>query len=320
MPSAALALAQDFQAPNPRAVVGGNNPPLDQVLAEDSADLVARAKALAESAGRAVVTDDDTAGKATLLAKMIKEHIAAVDAKREETKAPYLQAGRTVDAHFHGIAGTLATYTKVGTKEKLTGGPLYTVMEMIDGYRIKKEAAAEAERKRLEAEANAAREAAVLAAQAQREAEERERKAAEESARRIAEAEAAAKAAGDREAQIRLAAERAEADLAEVAARERKLQAEIEERRQTEEADRLARLAAETHAAPIDSGLGAKASSRKVWTVEITDLTAAIKHARKVDEASVRAAVQTIYDRQVKAGVRDLPGATVRESSQTIIR
>lgn len=173
--AAAIELSHRFQAP--LAGIGSNSgASLEEVLAETSSALVERAKLLAESAGRASVVDEETAGKATLLAKMIREHIATINAQREEDKAPHLKAGRTIDAHYQGIAATLATYTKVGSREQLTGGPLFTVMGLIDGYRVEQEKKAEAERRRLEDEARKAREAAEAAAKAQEAATEPEQK------------------------------------------------------------------------------------------------------------------------------------------------
>lgn len=296
---------------DPRLGIGGNAPPLAERLADETAPLLARAKELAASAGRAAVTDEETAGKATLLAKMIKEHVAKIEAEREQVKKPYLEAGRTVDAHYKGIASTLAD-------------PLKSIIGMVDAYRREQEAKAAAERRRLEEEARKQREAAEAAARAQREAEEREQRAAEEAARKVREAEEAAQRAANREAAAeaaRKAAEaRAEQEKAERQAAQRRLEAELEERAHRERAEALGRQAATAKAGPIDSGYGTKAHARKVYRAEITDMTAAIRHARKVDESAVRAAVQAIYDRQVKAGVRELPGAVVHEETTTVIR
>lgn len=304
---------------NPRAVIGGNQPPLAESLIDATAHLKKRADDLVASAGRAAVTDDDTAGKATLLAKMLKEHAAFIETAREERKKPFLEAGRTVDLHFAGLRSPL-----VGTDPKKIGGAAGDVVAMIDAYRRKKEAEAAEERRRLEEEARVEREKAEAALAAQRAAEERERQAALEAERRVREAEAKAaesKNKAVREKAAREAAElRAQQEKEAAAARERAMQAEIEDRKRREVAAELDRKAAEVKATPISSGLGAKASSRSKWTVTVDDLAAAIKHCRRVDEATIAAAVQQIYDRQVRAGVRELPGATVKEDSQTIIR
>lgn len=290
---------------------------LGDILVEETAALRQRAEHLAAGAGRCVITDDETAGKATLLAKMLKEHVKVIDEARTSAKDPYLTAGRAVDAHFAELTRLIAI---VDSKGKVIGGPLANVLGMVDSYRREQDAKAEAERRRLEEEARRQREAAEAAERARREAEEKAAREAEEARRRIEEAAHAAREAGDREAAEKAARERAEAEKRASEARAASLQAEMESRKRQEEAEALERQAAETKTAAIDSGLGAKASGRKVCRVEITDLKAALKHALKVDEASVLAAVQAIYDRQVKVGVRTLPGAVVHESTVTVIR
>lgn len=304
---------------------GSNHPPVDKPLAEmlvdETGDVKKRAEDLAGAVGRAVITDDETAGKATLLASMIKKHVDLIDETRETRKRPFLEAGRTVDAHFSAIAGIVATFDG---KRKLIGGPLSTLMGKIDTHRREQEAKAEAERRRLAEEARKQREAAELAERQRLAAEAETRRIQEDAERRIREAEEAAQRSNDLAAQAEARRQRAAADAQrekdEAAARERQMQAELDQRRAAEAAADLERQAAATKAGPIDSGYGAKASGRKVFTAEIIDLTAAIRHCRKVDEATLKAAVQQIYDRQVKAGVRELPGATVTESSATVIR
>lgn len=297
-----------------------NEPPLSELLPEETVALSSRAEQLADSAGRAVVTDDDTASKATLLAGMMKETLSDIDKARDARKRPFLEAGRMVDAHYHGIEARLAIYDQ---KRKLIGGPLFHVVGLVDAYRIKKEAQLAAERRRLEEEARRQREAAEAAARAQREAEERERLAKEEADRRVREAEEAARNATSLLAREKARREAAEATAVrqreEAAARDRQIAAEIEQRQRMDAANRLDREANQTVATPIRTGYGVSASRRTVWKVEIDDLTAAIRHCRKVDEATILAAVQQIYDRQVRAGVRSLPGARVVEDSITRI-
>jgi hypothetical protein len=285
--------------------------PLSELLTEETIGLATRADELVAAAGRAAVTDADTAGRATTLAKMLKEHGKRIDETRVARKEPFLEDGRMVDRHFKSIA---APVTEAADK----------VVRLIDAFRREEEAKALAEQRRLAEEARKLREAAEASerarvaaeAQAQRERDEAQRKL--EQAQR--EAQANLDRAGREKADREAAEVRAAFDRENAAARERALQAEIDRRKAQDQADELARQAAATTAAPIASDYGFKASGRKVFTAEIVDLTAAIRHARKVDEASVREAVQKIFDRQVKAGVRDLPGATVTESSTTVIR
>lgn len=142
-------------AENPRAVIGGNQPPLADVLVEETATLRKRAVDLAEAVGRA-----DTAEKAVALAGIIKKHLEKIEAAREERKRPFLEGGRTVDAHFAVITGSLA---EMDSKKKLIGGPLKKLLDMIDAERARKDAEAAAERRQLDDEARKARDAAEQA-------------------------------------------------------------------------------------------------------------------------------------------------------------
>lgn len=295
--------------------IGHNQPPLDELLRDETQALAQRTAELLAAVPRTVVTDRDSAEKATAFAGMIRSHAAKIEAAREERKRPFLEAGRTVDAHYQALRAPL-----IGSDPKRLGGAAAEVVAKIDAFRREEQAKADAERRRLEEEARQARERQAAAERAQREAEERARREQQEAERKVREAEAAARAASDREAQEKAARERAEADAErqrqEAAAAQRRLDAEIA----ASQAAELERQAAAVKAAPIDSGYGVKAFGRKVCRVEITDLTAAIRHARKLNEAPIREAVQSIYDRQARAGVRDLPGATVTEDTATTIR
>lgn len=314
----ALAIAKDDLD---RHGIGGNNPPLDEVLVVETEAMLSRAKDLAAGVGRATVIDEETAGKATLLAGLIKKHLTLVEDTREERKRPFLESGRIVDAHFGNIALVLA---EMDSKKKLIGGPLAVLMGKLDAYRREQDRKAEAERLRLQEEANKQRALAVAAENARLAAEAAAKRAQDEADRKVREAEEAARQAGNAAAaaEARRQREAAEALRAaeDAASRERNLQAEIDQEKAATAAAELDHQAAHTVAAPISSGYGPKAFGRKVWKAEITDLTAALKHCRKVDEATLLAAAQQIYDRQVRAGVRTLPGATVAETSTTQIR
>lgn len=264
---------------NPRAVIGANNPPLADVLVDETAALKKRTDDLVASAGRAEVKDDDTAGRAVALVKMIRDHANAIEAAREERKKPFLDSGRAVDLHFGNLRSPL-----IGTDPKKLGGIAASVTALIDAFRRKKEEEAAAERLRLEKEAETLQ-AAADALKAPQPVDE---------------------VLGD--------------DGLPHPMPQPTIESEAEALRLTAAASALVRQAQEVRAAPIVSSSGAKASGRKNWAATITDLTAALRHCRKVDEASILAAVQVVYDRQVRAGVRDLPGATVKEDSQTVIR
>lgn len=293
--STTLARAAEWQAPS-HGIGSNSGASLAEVLAETTEAMVARAADLAAAAGRAAVTDEETAGKATILAKMIRDHVKAVDEAREQAKKPYLEAGRTIDAHYNGIAGALVTYD---AKKRPVGGPLHDVIGMIDAYRREQDRLAAEARQRLEDEARAAREAAAAA--------DRARQAAEAEAARQAEA---ARLAGDREAVAKAEAEAAQRSLA----------AEVEQRRAAERAAELDRQAAATKAAPIDTGLGVKASGRTTYQGTIVDFDKAIRWAVKLDRPAILAAVQSVVDRQVRAKNHAIPGVEVNAVTSTVIR
>jgi hypothetical protein len=141
----------------------------------------------------------------------------------------------------------------------------------------------------LEDEARRQREAAETAERARHAAEEAQRRAttaaeAEKARRQKAENELAARKAADSAAQFE------------------------------------ARAAAAETPAVIYSGYGPRASRRVVYRVEIVDLSLALRHCLKVDQHRIRESVQDIYNKQLRAGVRDLPGAKIIEDSVTTVR
>lgn len=277
-------MPQDF---NPRAVIGDNNPPLAELLPVETEALKDRADKLLAGSERAAVTDDETAGKAIELAKMIGDHIKTIDKARVERKEPFLVAGREVDAFFKGLAAPLDE-----AKVK--------VVKMIDGYRAEQERKRKAEQARIEAEARALREANEKA--------ERERLAAEQRAR---EAEEAARAAGDREAAEKAAKERAQ----------RELEAEIAVRKAREAEELKAKEAAALAAPTVTrSEYGATASGRKVRSGEITELRPLLSYLIKANEAGLREALQPLVDRLIKAGLPEIPGVTITTETKTVIR
>lgn len=301
-----------------RHQIGANHPPLADILTQETVDLRHRADELVATAALMDVTDEDTAGRATALVKMIKDHAADIEKARQVRKEPNIQEGRTIDGHFNAMKAPL-----IGEDKGKLGGAAGPLDQKITALRKQREAEAAAERARLEEAARMERENARKAEEARQAAEAEQRRAAAEAERKIEEAQAAAAAAGHAALADKLAREQAEAraerDRHEAQLRERNLQAEIDRRKAEDAARELERLAAETKPAAI-GGYGAKASGREKWTATITDLKLALKHAMKVDEEAIRAAVQGIYDRQVKAKVRSLPGATVTEDSTTTYR
>jgi hypothetical protein len=263
-----------------------NLPPLPEQLIEETEELKARiAERVAAAQERAVVATEDDAEKATLLLAMCRELYGEIDAARVARKAPFLEAGRVCDAHFAELAFPLVGPSP---KQKMTGayGELHA---RLDAYRRRQEEAAQAERAKLLAEARAQRQAAEAAEQARIAAEQAQLAAKNEAAyqqarREKAEAELAQRKAADAAAQFDARAEAAEAP------------------------------------AVIHSGYGPKATRRTVYRVEITDLSLALRHCLKVDQHKVREAVQGIYDKQLRAGIKDLPGARIIEDSITQVR
>src|SRR5258708_960507 len=142
-----------------------NQPPLDELLAEETTVLQRRAYDLIDAAGRAIVTDEETAGKAALLTKMMIDHGKKIDQAREERKRPFLEGGRAVDQHFHAIAEPLVG---IDPKKKL-GGAAAKVAAMVDAFRREQERKADEERRRLEEAARKQRLAAEAAERARQE-------------------------------------------------------------------------------------------------------------------------------------------------------
>lgn len=136
-------------------MIGHNQPPspVEALLAEidaSSRDLTERASELAGGAERCVVNDDDTASRATLLAKQINEAIKAATDRQKAAKEPYRILA---DAAFNWFKPTL---------DKLDAAKRSTLAKL-DAYRRQREAEAEAKRKAAE---EAARKAAEEAAKA----------------------------------------------------------------------------------------------------------------------------------------------------------
>lgn len=271
--------------PNPRAVIGGNQPPLSEALPAETEELRKRAEELIASATeRATVTTDDEAERATALYAMMREHWQDIDVARALRKAPFLESERFIDRHYGAIALPL-----VGgdPKRKITGAA-GELLARIDAYRQERERQAQLERRRLAEEARKAHEAAEEA--------ERARQAAEDQQMRAADAESADTAAR----------QKTEAELA---------------RRQAE--DRAAQLQAQAEAQEaivIRSGYGPTATGRTGRTAKIINLRMALTHCLKVDRHKIEEVVLTIYNAQLRTGVRELPGAEIVEVSQTIVR
>ena len=90
------------QAENPRAVIGGNNPPLGEVLADRYAPVLAEISLLADQANALPAkVDSDTAqanvGKVVIAARNLRDKL---ETNRRQEKEPFLTSGRIVDGYF----------------------------------------------------------------------------------------------------------------------------------------------------------------------------------------------------------------------------
>lgn len=157
---------------NPRAVIGGNKPPLDEEarqafrerMLEKKPDYQQRLDDLEGAADRCAVVDQETAGKAGDLVKQIRAMIGLVSDTHTVVKAPYLAASRAVDECKKGLEARLDK-----AKRTVEGKQTQFLRE--------EEARQTAERRRLQA----------IAEQEAREREEAERRAEAERAAAAAE-------------------------------------------------------------------------------------------------------------------------------------
>lgn len=159
---------QESAADNPRATMGHNRLPVEEQAVGDFNDgidkidgLRARLKELVDSASRAKAGNDHEAGLCATLIKQIDTAIKAAEGVRVDVKAPYLEAGRRVDA----AAKTLTDSARTA---------MSNVRGIAEAYLRKKAAEEAAERRRLEEEERRKRErleaearAEIAAAQAE---------------------------------------------------------------------------------------------------------------------------------------------------------
>lgn len=158
--------------------IGGNNPPITELLTAEYKALSERVGAVIESAGRApeVIEDDEVAGRFGDLIKILTKVGNDAEAARKTEKQPYLDAGRDVDGFFTGMTSKIEAWKK-------------TLLARSTTYLHKKEVQ---ERAALEAAA---------------------KKAADESAAAMAEAERA-QDSGDTDTALELLAEASAAETA----------------------------------------------------------------------------------------------------------
>lgn len=143
---------------NPRAVIGGNEPPLADRLALDHADLVkeaTEAAALVPAELRAIATDEEAAAY-TDTAADIKGIIAQADAAFTVEKKPWLDGGRAVDGFFAFRKTLQSAVDRVVTALDARANLLLVQLRQREADEAAKalaDAAAETERLRKEAEA-----------------------------------------------------------------------------------------------------------------------------------------------------------------------
>jgi sRNA-binding protein len=112
-----IAAPRRTETENPRAVMGGNRPPLDvearfafdEALEATKPGLRERIDQLLAASDRATATDEESAGKCGELVKQIRAAAKAVDDAHTTAKGPYLAAGRAVDAAKNELRGPLDT-------------------------------------------------------------------------------------------------------------------------------------------------------------------------------------------------------------------
>lgn len=261
--------------PNPRAVMGGNKPPLEELipiefrekLLDGKPEFLTRFDGAVDAADRAKATDDESLAKCGDLVKLYRAQIAHINDAHKAVKEPYLLGCRLVDAEKNALIERVEA-----AKRKVEG--------IGNAYVAEREAKLKAERAKREAEERKAAEKARAAEQAQRDAER--------------EAELAKKQASSDE----------EREAAEALA--------AEKRREAEEAMQQAHLAAaqtNTKAEPVRSDAGASVSGKQDWTSAVDDYPKAFKAVK--DDPKVREAIEKAVQRLVKAGKREIPGVRI---------
>lgn len=142
--------------PMAAAPIGHNKPPMD-VEARAAFDAAldsregfrARVASLLGAADRASAIDNDTAGRCGELVKQIRAAVKVVEEAHVTTKAPYLAAGRAVDAAKNDIAGKLDD-AKRGVEAKQS--TYLREQEAIRQAEVRRQREAEEARRREEAE------------------------------------------------------------------------------------------------------------------------------------------------------------------------
>lgn len=143
----------------PDASIGHNQPPspieaLIQDLRDQNRDLIERADELRGGLDRCIVTDDESAGKAQLLAEMAHKAAKLGEERQKEAKRPHAELAAAAFDFFKPALTTLSEVKRAA-------------LNRLDSYKDEQRRLAEAARRKLEEEARQQREEAErLAAQA----------------------------------------------------------------------------------------------------------------------------------------------------------
>lgn len=276
---------------NPRAVIGGNQPPIDEQIVIDLAEaldaegLTARIADLIAAAGRAPNIDSpEIAGR---YADLIKQMVAAgkaVEAEREKLNRPLLNAQRALKGRADAIVAPL----KDAEQDARAKVSRYDA-EQAEIERKRREAA-EAERRRLQA----------IADEEARQERLRLQAIADEKAR---------------QERLRLQAiedERAAAEKREAA----KVEVQAEE---VEVAAPLVEIAvAEPERAAIQGDMGAKVARVTTYKHRILSVRqlpdSILKHAKVIE------VLDKVIAAQVRGGVREMKGCEIYPETSTAIR
>lgn len=247
---------------NPRAVIGGNNPPEPTPFEKAESEinsLFDEAKLWLD--GAKVDSQELADGIANLL-NMIRDAEKRADEARSAEKKPFDDAGAEVQARYAPLIGNTKT---------------------IKGKTV---LAAEACKKAL-------REWLEKKDREQREAAEKARREADDKLKAAQEAFRTTDATNleQREATEALA-------------------------KQAIIADRVASKTERATAKAGHSSVGRSASLRTVYTPKLTDLWEAVGHYMAVAPNELGAFLQTLAERDVRAGRRDIPGFTITEEKK----
>jgi hypothetical protein len=297
---------------NPRAVLGGNNPPIDErilidfdeALGEHDGLLARLDEMVIKANGAGPCLTKDTAGRYGDFIKMTSAAAKVIESERETLNRPLLTAQRALKARADHYAS------------KATGAGA-TVRKLLDAF------LAEEERKRRAEEARIAEEARLVEAERQR---------------IIAEAERAARAAAEAERQ------RLQAIADEEARKERARLQAIEDERAAAEARDAETVVVEANVvevvpepvfvpepgpvfmsapiakAPLRGDYGTAVSTVETWHVEVVNVRqvpdAYLKHPTVVE------ALQKVIGPQVrgKNGLRDIKGCRIYSTVGSSVR